>query len=138
VRLGTDPKIELLKKVPLFQSCSKRSLEEIAKIADEVDISGGTELIRQGDRGRQFFILLEGGADVRRDGDVVNQMEAGDFFGEIALIGGGETTATVSTTAPSRALVITPRDFKRLLRESEEVQEQVLEELARRLPAAQS
>jgi len=128
-----DQKVELIKAVPLFAGLSKTQLGHIAQIADEVDVGEGRELIAQGDRGRQFFILVEGGADVRRNGRKVNTMQDGDFFGEIALVSDRPTTATVTATQPSRLLVVTASGFRRLLRESPDVQLKVLQALADRV-----
>ena len=128
-----DQKVELIKAVPLFAGLSKTQLGHIAQIADEVDVGEGRELIAQGDRGRQFFILVEGGAEVRRNGRKVNTMQGGDFFGEIALVSDRQTTATVTATQPSRLLVVTASGFRRLLRESPDVQLKVLQALADRV-----
>jgi CRP/FNR family cyclic AMP-dependent transcriptional regulator len=135
VRLGSNPKLDLLRKVPLFSRCSKDDLERIALIADEMDFAEGKDLIRQGERGRQFFILLEGTAEVERNGERIASMGPGDFFGEISLLADRETTASVTTSSPSRVLVITPYRFRQLLRESESIQAQVLQEVVHRLPA---
>ena len=128
-----DQKVELIKAVPLFAGLSKAQLGHIAQIADEVDVGEGKELIAQGDRGRQFFVLVEGGADVRRNGRKVNTLQDGDFFGEIALVSDRPTTATVTVTRPSRLLVVTASGFRRLLRESPDVQLKVLQALADRV-----
>ena len=128
-----DQKVELIKAVPLFAGLSKTQLGHIAQIADEVDVGEGKELIAQGDRGRQFFVLVEGGADVRRNGRKVNTLQDGDFFGEIALVSDRPTTASVTLTRPSRLLVVTASGFRRLLRESPDVQLKVLKALADRV-----
>ena len=135
--LRRNEKVELIKRVPLFANCSKHELEEIAHIADEIDLSEGKEMTREGSRGREFFVLLEGDADVTKSGQSINKLAAGDFFGEIALVSDTPRTATVTATSPVRALVITDRSFRRLLDESPEIQRKVLVALAERLaPAA--
>ena len=135
--LHRNQKVELIKRVPLFASCSKHELEEIAHIADEIDLSEGKEMTKEGSRGREFFVLLEGDADVTKNGQSINKLGAGDFFGEIALVSDTPRTATVTATSPVRALVITDRSFRRLLDESPEIQRKVLVALAERLaPAA--
>jgi CRP-like cAMP-binding protein len=131
--LRRNEKVELIKKVPLFAGCSKRELEEIAHIADEIDLNEGKEMTRQGSRGREFFVLLEGEADVTKDGQSINKLGAGDFFGEIALVSDSPRTATVTATSPVRALVITDRSFRRLLDDQPEIQRKVLQALAERL-----
>ena len=134
--LRRNQKVELIKRVPLFANCSKHELEEIAHIADEIDLNEGKEMTREGSRGREFFVLLEGDADVTKDGQSINKLGAGDFFGEIALVSDTPRTATVTATSPVRALVITDRSFRRLLDESPEIQRKVLVELAERLAPA--
>ena len=131
--LRRNEKVELIKKVPLFANCSKRELEEIAHIADEIDLNEGKEMTREGSRGREFFVLLEGEADVTKQGRSINKLGSGDFFGEIALVADSPRTATVTATSPVRALVITDRSFRRLLEEQPEIQTKVLQELAERL-----
>jgi CRP/FNR family transcriptional regulator, cyclic AMP receptor protein len=131
--LHRNQKVELIKHTPLFANCSKRELEEIAHLADEIDLREGKEMTRQGSPGREFFVLLEGEAEVTKDGRVINQLSGGDFFGEIALVDDSPRTATVTATAPVRALVITDRDFRHLLKEQPEIQSKVLAALAARL-----
>src|SRR5438105_2854584 len=112
-------------KVPLFSRCSKAEIVRIAKIADEVDLSAGKMLTKEGARGREFFVLLEGTADVRNNSGLLAPLGPGDFFGEIALITDVPRTATVQTTSPVRALVITDRAFRELMRNSPEIQRKV-------------
>ena len=127
-------KIELIKAVPLFAGLSKTELGHVARLADEIAVPEGKELIAEGDRGRQFFVLVEGSATVRRRGRRVNTMGPGDFFGEIALVSDRPTTASVTTAEPSRVLVVTASGFRGLLRESQGVQLKVLQALAARIP----
>jgi CRP-like cAMP-binding protein len=134
VRRGSNSKVDLLGKVPLFAGLSKRHLQQVARIADEIDLREGKELISEGYSGREFFILLDGSAEVRRKGRKVNIMSPGDFFGEIALLSDRLTTASVTTTEPSRVLVITRASFKGLLRDEPAVQLKVLQALADRVP----
>ena len=131
--LRRNQKVELIKQVPLFAGLSKRELEQIAAIADEIDLREGKELTTQGKSAREFFVLLEGSADVTKDGQRINQLGDGDFFGEIALVSRSPRTATVTATSPVRALVITDRSFRRLLEESPQIQLKVLEALAERI-----
>jgi CRP/FNR family transcriptional regulator, cyclic AMP receptor protein len=126
-------KIGLLRKVPLFARCSRRELANVASIGYEDEFPAGQELTREGERGRQFFVLLEGTVNVRKGGDEVATMKKGDFFGETALVSHGARTATVTATAPVRALVVTDRSFRSLLGRSPNIQVKVLEALADRL-----
>ena len=133
MRLHRNAKAELLRRVPLFAGLSKRELEQLGGIADELDLGEGRTLIRQGDRGREFFTLLEGEATVAQDGRTLRTLRDGDFFGEIALVTDVPRTSTVTTSTPVRLLVLTKRDFQRLMREQPSIQRKVLEALAQRL-----
>ena len=131
--LRRNQKVELIRHAPLFAHVSKRQLEQIAQIADEIDLDQGKELTRLGQSGREFFVLLEGEADVSQDGRVINKLGPGDFFGEIALVEDVPRTATVTATTPVRTLVITDRAFRQLLEKQPELQRKVLVALAERV-----
>jgi len=133
MRLGKDGKVELIKKVPLFSKLKKKELEEVAHIADELDLPKGKVMAVEGDRGREFFVLLEGEADVTKGDKSINTMREGDFFGEIALVTQMPRTASVTASTDVRVLVITERDFGALLKHSPEVGRGVAEALAERV-----
>jgi CRP/FNR family transcriptional regulator, cyclic AMP receptor protein len=131
--LRKNAKMELLKRVPLFAGCSKRELGEIAMLADELDLPDSRNLTRQGTGGWEFIVLVEGAADVFRDGRSVNELGPGDFVGEISLVTGKPRTATVRTRGPSRILVLTAAGFRALMRDVPTIQGKVLAALAARL-----
>jgi CRP-like cAMP-binding protein len=87
----------------------------------------------EGDRGREFFVLLKGEADVTKDGTRINTMKEGDFFGEIALVSKMPRTATVTATTDVDVLVITERAFDSLMKKSPEIGRGVAEALAERV-----
>jgi CRP-like cAMP-binding protein len=136
VQLGKNTKIELIKHIPLFGHCSRKELAEIAALADEIDFPAGKEIIREGERGREFFVLLDGGADVIRSGHRIAHLAKGDFVGEIAVIARIPRTATVKTTEPTRALVVTDQALRGLLRRLPDMQLKVLQAVAERLVAS--
>ena len=131
--LHKDAKVELLKHVPLFERCTKKELREIASIADELQVPAGKALAVEGASGREFLVVVEGSAEVRRRGRKVNLLGDGDLLGEIALVTGRPRTASVTTLEPTRVLVLTERDFRRLMRELPSIQAKVLHALAERL-----
>src|SRR5829696_1156887 len=133
MRLGKDSKIELIRKVPLFSKLNKKGLEDVAHIADELDLPKGKMMAEDGDRGREFFVLLEGEADVTKGDRSINRLGEGDFFGEIALVTHMPRTASVTATSDVRVLVITERDFGALLKRSPEIARGVAEALAERI-----
>jgi CRP/FNR family cyclic AMP-dependent transcriptional regulator len=131
--LSKSSKVAAMARVPLFYRLSKSDLARIAQLADEVDLPAGKTLTKEGARGREFFVLLEGSADVQRHGRRIATMHGGDFFGEIALVADVPRTATVTTTSPVHALVITDRAFRELMHASPAIQTKVLEAVAARL-----
>jgi CRP-like cAMP-binding protein len=133
VALRKNSKVDLLKHVPLFARCSKSQLEAIAKVADELDFKEGKELAREGAAGREFFVIVEGTAEVTRGKKRLRTLSDGDFFGEISLITKLPRTASVTTISPMRALVVTDRSFRRMLEDSPAIQAKVLEALGERL-----
>jgi CRP-like cAMP-binding protein len=133
--LRKNAKVELIKQVPLFSHCSKKELGMVAQIADEIDLSAGKTLMREGDRGREFFVLVEGNADVYKGERKVSTLGPGDFFGEIALVSERPRTATVTTASPVRTLVVTEQSFRSLIGRAPEVQRKVLRALADRVAA---
>jgi CRP/FNR family transcriptional regulator, cyclic AMP receptor protein len=121
-----DAKLELIKRVPLFDGLSKRELAQVAALLDEIDLPAGKTLTSEGASGREFVILVEGIADVTRDGETVNQLGPGDFLGEIALVTGEPRTATVTTRSPSRLFVMNAAAFRSLLHDAPAIKERVL------------
>jgi CRP/FNR family cyclic AMP-dependent transcriptional regulator len=132
--LRKNAKIELLKRVPLFERCSRRELGEIAMLADELDLPSARELTREGAGGYEFIILVEGEAEVVRGVRVVNELGPGDFVGEIALVSGKPRTATVRTRGPARVLVVTASGFRTLMRDVPSIKDKVLAAVTARIP----
>lgn len=134
VRLRRNAKVDLISAVPLFAGLSRSDLARIAAIADEIDLPEGKVLIREGEHGREFFVLLDGEVVVRRNGRKLSSVGRGDFIGEIALVSKRPRTATVTATSPVRALVIRDVEFKTLLRNKPEMALKILATVAERLP----
>jgi CRP/FNR family transcriptional regulator, cyclic AMP receptor protein len=111
--LHKDAKVELLRRVPLFDRLSKKELREIAGIADELHVPADKTFAVERTSGHEFMIVAEGSAEVRRGGRRINLPGNGDFLGEIALLTGRKRTASVTTREPTRLLVLTERDFRR-------------------------
>ena len=132
--LRKDAKIELLKRVPLFERCSKRELAQIAALTDELDLPSARDLTREGTGGWEFIVLVEGEADVVRKGRKVNELGPGDFVGEISLVTGRPRTATVRTRGPARILVLAATGFRTLMRDVPAIQDKVLAAITARLP----
>jgi CRP/FNR family transcriptional regulator, cyclic AMP receptor protein len=100
-----------LNQVPLFAGLSKKQRERVASWADEISEPAGYHLIDQGRFAYEFFVLLEGNVEIRREDEHVGDLGPGDFFGEIALVAHDKRTATVVATTPVRAIVMFSQAF---------------------------
>ena len=132
-RPSPDPKLELLKRVPLFAGLPDTALEQIGQITEEREEPAGTALTQPGPHEGYFFIIVSGSVRIERGGQTINTLRDGDFLGEIALVDGGPRTATAVAESDCRLLVMTFQQFRQLLDSSPEVRTAVLEEVGRRL-----
>jgi CRP-like cAMP-binding protein len=128
-----DQKLELLRRVPLFSEMGEQELEEIARIAEEMDAPAGKALTHEGRHEGYFFIIVSGSVRIERAGQTINTIHDGDFLGEIALLDGGPRTATATTETPCQLIVMTHQRFEQLLDRSPSIRAAVLEEVGRRL-----
>ena len=134
MRLFTqDVKVEALGRAPLFDGLSKKELRDLARATEDLKIEAGTVLCKEGSLGREFFVIVDGVAEVTKDGKRLATRQAGEFFGEIALITTTKRTATVTAKTPIRCFILTRGDFRRVLDESPSVERKVMQALAERL-----
>ena len=131
--LSRRGKTDLIRKIPLFSECSRSELEAVATVADELHLPAGRVLIRQGDVGRELFVLVDGKVEVEQDGQRLGTRSSGDFLGEIAVVTRRPRTATVTTVTDVRVLVLTDLNFKRLLADVPSISGKVLKALGDRL-----
>jgi CRP-like cAMP-binding protein len=106
-----------LERIPLFASLTGEERAKLAGSLREVEVEAGATLTRRGENAYELFAIESGEAEVRRDGEAIHTLAAGDVFGEIGLLATGTRTATVVATAPCRLLAMFTRDFRRLERE---------------------
>ncbi|MEO8293696.1 MAG: cyclic nucleotide-binding domain-containing protein, partial [Actinomycetota bacterium] len=123
-----------LNEVPLFAGLSKREREQVARWADEIDEPSGYLLVNQGNFAHEFFVLLEGTVEVRKDDEHLTDLGPGDFFGEIALVAQDRRTASVTATTPVRAIVMHARDFGAMRTEMPAVCQRIEAAIHERLP----
>jgi trk system potassium uptake protein TrkA len=110
-----EQRVELLRGVWLFSACNEDELERIAVMSEPREFPAGTEMTREGEPGVEFFVVVEGDAVATVDGDEVGRIGPGGFFGEMALIDGGERVATVVAEHPLRVLVLGRHEFNEML-----------------------
>jgi CRP-like cAMP-binding protein len=129
-----DTKVDALAKAPLFAALSRQELGELAKATEDLEVDEGKVLTREGDLGREFFVIVDGDVSVTQDGNEIRRLGAGDFFGEIALIyDNARRTATVTAASPLRFFVLTRQSFRSLLEHQPEIEEKVMAALEERL-----
>jgi CRP-like cAMP-binding protein len=136
VRFPHDTKVDALAKAPLFAALSRQELGELAKATEDLEVEEGKTLTREGDLGREFFVIVDGDVSVTQDGNEIRRLGPGDFFGEIALIyDTARRTATVTAASPLRFFVLTRQSFRSLLEHQPEIEEKVMAALEERLAA---
>ena len=128
-----DTKVEALKRAPLFEGLSKKELAQLARVSEDLEVSAGDVICKEGDTGREFFVIVEGEIEVTVKGKKVAERGEGDFVGEIALLEDTSRTATVTAKTPLRLFVLTREDFRSLVRQSPKVEQKVMQALARRV-----
>jgi CRP-like cAMP-binding protein len=122
--------VDHLGRVTLFSKCSRGELKTVARHAETVRLEPGVDLTKQGGDGDAFYVILDGTADVVVDGDVVNQLKEGDWFGELALLDGHPRSATVTSVEDLEVAVLGVRMFRTLLREFPDLAAQLLAGMA--------
>src|SRR5438034_1172558 len=113
---GRSSKIALLENVPLFGNLSRKQLQDIARLADEIDVPAGKRLATAGESGQELFVIIEGSAVVKAPKGRVVRLGPGEFFGEMSLLDGGPRSATVEAATGMRLLVVGRREFWELLK----------------------
>jgi CRP/FNR family cyclic AMP-dependent transcriptional regulator len=131
--MAADGKVEALRSVSLFSALRQRELEQVAQLADEVDLPAGQVLMREGESGSQMFIIASGEAKIERGGREIAREGPGSFIGEMSILSEGPRTATATLTQPSHLFVLAHREFHSLMDDVPAVRTCVMDEVARRL-----
>ncbi len=131
-----DTKADALGRAPLFAGLSRDELKELAKLSEDLEVSEGKVLCREGETAQEFFVIVDGEVDVTQDGERVATLSDGDFFGEIALLEDIPRTATVTAKAPLRFFVLTRQAFWSLIERQPDVERKILRALAKRVLAS--
>jgi MFS family permease len=103
--------LRILGAVPIFAPLPGGTLEHLATRLVPLRLDAGTVIIREGDAGDRFYIVAEGRIEVTQDGVTISELDAGDYFGEIALIRDVPRTATVTTRTATILYALDRDDF---------------------------
>jgi CRP/FNR family transcriptional regulator, cyclic AMP receptor protein len=132
------PKPDPLSHVPLFANLNASELKKVSRLTTALSVKAGTVLTRQGEVGREFFVISSGKVEVSVDGDVVATIGPGDFVGELSILDGGPRTATVTCLTDVELEVLTRAEFSQLLDDSPTLTRRLLVGVANRLREADS
>jgi CRP-like cAMP-binding protein len=124
---------ETLANISMFSELSAKELKGILKLMTPVRLKEGKVITKEGDPGREFMIIVEGKATVRRKGSVLAQLGPGDFFGEMAVVAGVPRTATVTADTDMVVEALNRREFSSLLDESPKLAKKILVGAVKRL-----
>jgi len=134
----SDERIEILRRVPLFDGLNDKELEAVANTAKERRYDTGDTIVGEGEGGVGFFVIAEGSARVEVHGERRGTLGPGDSFGEVALLDeGGRRTASVIAEAPVRVFGLTAWQFTPLLEQHPAIAVKTAKILARRLREAE-
>ena len=125
--------VDMLASTPLFSSVKRKQVQAIASSGKELTYESGQTLIKEGDKGIGFFLILSGGVEVRLKGKLLSKLGPGDFFGEMALFADEPRSADVTAMKPTVCFGLTQWAFMGLVRSQPEIAVGVMKELARRL-----
>jgi CRP-like cAMP-binding protein len=131
--LTRDRKTALLSAARLFDGVDADGMDHIAAVAVEVEFPADHAIARQGEIGSGFFVIVEGGARVIRDGRTVATLGPGDFFGELSVLDGQPRIAQVLADGPTTCLALATWDFEAVLLAEPRVSLAILRGLAGRL-----
>jgi CRP-like cAMP-binding protein len=123
---------ERLERVPLFAELTPDEVAALAAKMEERHASPGERLSNQGGSGYFFFVIEDGTAEVRRDGQVVAKLGPEEFFGEIAILATPRRTATVTASTPMTLLSMFGADFAKFSSEMPALADQIQEAIAER------
>lgn len=121
------------RELAIFAGCNEEQLAEIDRLADEVHVAAGRTVLRQGDLGQEFAVIVDGEADIVKDGEVVARIGPGAYFGEIALLDSITRTASVVAATDMVLQVIDRRGFNTLLDDLPSLSRSMLKGMAQRM-----
>lgn len=130
-------KVALLQQVTLFEGLSRKQLEQISRLSDELEVPPGKQLATTGDTGKEFFIIAEGQAIVTTARGRKVRLGPGEFFGEMSLVDGEPRSSNVEAATLMRLLVVGHREFWQLLESTPTLTRKIMRTLSRRLRDAE-
>jgi PPM family protein phosphatase len=114
-------KRDILARMPLFRPLNDREILRVLQVTDVCNYQNGELIISEGDKGEELFIVLSGHATVMRNGAELATLNAGDHFGEMALVRSQPRSASVRSSGNSELMVIRRTEFFEILRKEHQL-----------------
>ena len=124
---------DLLERVPLFSDLENRELEQVAGSMKQRTFSSGDTVAQEGEQGVGFFVIESGIATVSVGGEERRTLKPGDYFGEVALIAGGDRTATITADSELTCWGLTSWAFRPIVEENASIAWKLLQAMAKML-----
>jgi CRP-like cAMP-binding protein len=131
--VAKDTYLDHLAAIPILSALSRKELQRVSRASDEVTVEAGHDLVRQGDIGREMFLVVDGTASVRRNGRKIATAGPGSAIGELSLLDKGPRTATITADTECKVLVLGAREFAGVLDEVPGLAHKLLASLASRV-----
>jgi CRP-like cAMP-binding protein len=133
---GKRDRQQLLANVALFSACTDKEIDRLARHAELVDFAAGDVLMKEGEIGHEFFVIVDGEVGVTSDGNTLAKLGPGSYVGEMALLDPGPRTATVTALRDTQAVLLASREFYAAVDDVPGLSRKLLAGLARRLREA--
>jgi CRP/FNR family transcriptional regulator, cyclic AMP receptor protein len=131
--MARSKKADHLRRVQLFSACTDRELDQIARACDEVSVEPSVSVVVEGAAGDDFYLIVEGEAEVVRNGRPVATVGPGQYFGELSLLDEAPRNATVRARTPMALIKLERREFSAVLDSWPGVAHKLLQQMAKRL-----
>ena len=125
--------LEKLRPVPLFSGLKEKQLKSVLASGKQQSYPEGHVIVGEGDVGVGFYLILDGGVEVKRKGRTMAKLGSGDFFGEMSLLDSNPRSSDVVAASPTTCLVLSTWDFRGLVESHNEIAMNLLRTLVHRL-----
>jgi CRP-like cAMP-binding protein len=132
-RSENDAVVDMLEKSSLWSGLDKQDFKAIVKISKQQKFLNGDTIVKKGDEGAGFYLVLDGAVEIRSDGNTLSKLGPGQFFGEMSVVDTQPRSADVVAVEPSRVLFLSAWSFKSLVSERPRIAVKMLQEFVRRL-----
>jgi CRP/FNR family cyclic AMP-dependent transcriptional regulator len=133
LRSENDAVIDMLERSPLWSGIGKQDFKAIVKVAKQHEFESGDTIVKKGEEGAGFYLVLDGAVEIRSNGNTLSRLGPGQFFGEMSVVDAQPRSADVVAVEPSRVLVLSAWSFKSLVSERPRIAVKMLQEFVRRL-----